>query len=348
MNLVFKADGLSVGEGAFLLACCNHTDDRGYVIAHMRQLADEAHMKMTAAKANKQRLIQRGLLAAGERYSPKNGARIADLYRVNLTLLASMERARKDYGPSLVEELSFADPQETPSSAPPSESDPGAGPDADPPPSESDGGGSDSDGALSESDGRRGSESDPLLPPSSAPSSLSPRAGDADASGVNSPVGERESKASPGGQNPSGAELPPQRKGSNQSAAAGVGRIMGAYSAALGRPVLNGTRAKLERQAVELLAQGLPEAWLCDRARELAARGWSDLVRHAERSTVPVEVRRDEPGSGRPGLPEWCGECGDGTGTAARLNPRFRKVGPEDARELCPRCHPDRVGPATA
>ncbi|MEV7471688.1 hypothetical protein AB0O20_35120, partial [Streptomyces kronopolitis] len=133
MNLVFQAEGLSVGEGAFLMACANHTDDRGYVIASMQQLADEAHMKMTAAKANKQRLIQRGLLAAGERYSPKNGARIADLYRVNLTLLASMKRARTDYGPTLIENLSFITPQETPRSAPPSDSDPGGG-------SESDGG----------------------------------------------------------------------------------------------------------------------------------------------------------------------------------------------------------------
>lgn len=113
MNLVFQADGLSVGEGAFLMACCNHTDDRGYVIASMRQLADEAHMKLTAAKSNKQKLIKRGLLARSDRYSPKNGAQLADLYRVNLDLLASMKRARTDYGPTLVEELTFDVPQGT-------------------------------------------------------------------------------------------------------------------------------------------------------------------------------------------------------------------------------------------
>ncbi|MDQ0935065.1 hypothetical protein [Streptomyces turgidiscabies] len=120
-----------------------------------------------------------------------------------------------------------------------------------------------------------------------------------------------------------------------------------AYAAGLGRPVLNGTRTKLERQAVELLAQGLPEAWLCDRARELAARGWSDLAQHAERSTAPLPS--DLPAqSSRPGLPDWCGECGDGTGTAARLNPRFRKVGPAGNREECPRCHPNRQHASTA
>ncbi|MER6695484.1 hypothetical protein, partial [Streptomyces minutiscleroticus] len=81
-------------------------------------------MKMTAAKSNKQRLIGRGLLASAERYSPKNGARIADLYRVNLDLLASMKRTRTDYGPAVVEELSFSSPQQNSSSDPPSDSDP--------------------------------------------------------------------------------------------------------------------------------------------------------------------------------------------------------------------------------
>lgn len=119
---------------------------------------------------------------------------------------------------------------------------------------------------------------------------------------------------------------------------------MAAYAAALGRPVLNGRRAKLDGQAAELLAQGLPEAWLCDRARELAERGWCDLVRHAERSTAPLQT--DTSGK-RDGLPEWCGECGDTTGGAAKFNARFRRVGSDGNREECPRCHPNRVA-ATA
>ncbi|MFG2794242.1 hypothetical protein [Streptomyces sp. NPDC048419] len=86
--------------------------DSGYVIASMRQLADESHMKMTAAKSNKQKLVQRGLLTSSERFSPRNGARIADLYRVHLDLLAGMKRERSDYGPTLVEEVTFNIPQE--------------------------------------------------------------------------------------------------------------------------------------------------------------------------------------------------------------------------------------------
>lgn len=163
MNLVFQAEGLSVGEGAFLMACCNHTDDRGYVIAHMQQIADEAHMSLRSAQDQKKRLIKRQLLATKERYSPKNRARIADLYRVNLDLLTSMRRQRKDYGPSLVEELTFDEPsQDNPSS------DPGA--DSAPPPA-------DSAPPPAKSAGDGGAKSAPLLLPSSSPSSLSGEAG---------------------------------------------------------------------------------------------------------------------------------------------------------------------------
>ncbi|MDX2295868.1 MULTISPECIES: hypothetical protein [Streptomyces] len=110
MNLVFQAAGLKVGEGAFLMACANHTDDKGYVIAHMQQLADEAHMSLRSARDQRAALEKRGLLKAKDRYSPKNGAQIANLFRINLTLLASMQRKPKDYGPSLVEELTFDAP----------------------------------------------------------------------------------------------------------------------------------------------------------------------------------------------------------------------------------------------
>ncbi|MBC9730234.1 hypothetical protein [Streptomyces sp. TRM68367] len=261
MNLVFQAEGLSVGEGAFLLACCNHTDAKGYVIASMQQLADEAHMKMTAAKANKQRLIQRGLLASKERYSPKNRARIADLYRVNLELLASMKRARTDYGPTLVEELTFAAPQETPSSDPPSESDPTPRRNPTPPrrnPTP----------PPSESDGTGGADSDPLLPPSSSPSSLPPVTADAEgASGTATDGGEREAAA-------------PE--------ATGADAVVDAYVQALGRPLLNGSRERLRAQAEQLLAAGYPVGWLAERAAEMPANGWRDLVQHAEKTRVPI------------------------------------------------------------
>lgn len=339
MNLVFQADGLSVGEGAFLMACCNHTDAKGYVIASMQQLADEAHLKESAAKSNKQKLIQRGLLASSERYSPKNGARIADLYRVNLELLASMKRARTDYGPTLVEELTFKVPQENPRSDPPSDSDPPRGRNPTPPrriPTP----------PRSDPDPAPPSDSDPLLLPSKTPSSLSSVSGGADGTRDVPPDGERETEApaEDHNSNPSGTELPQQRERSDKSAAA-RDRIVAAYAAVLGRPVLNGTKAKLEKQAVELLAQGLPEAWLCDRVREMAPRGWSDLAQHAERSTAPLTQTTTK--HRRSGLPDWCTKCGPGS-PAARLNPRFRTLGEMGTGEKCPNCHPDRVNAAGA
>ncbi|MEU9438368.1 hypothetical protein [Streptomyces sp. NPDC048252] len=183
----------------------------------------------------------------------------------------------------------------------------------------------------------------PLGFPSGFTSGLSPVTGNAEASGNLPPDGEREIKAAPEEGNPSGADVPHQRERSEHPTAAG-GRIVDAYEAVLGRPVMNGTRAKLEGQAVELLAQGLPESWLCDRARELAARRWSDLALHAERSTAPLPSEGRTAVS-RPGLPEWCGKCGEGT-PAARLNPRFRTLGPVGTGEQCPNCHPARTARA--
>ncbi|MET8788006.1 hypothetical protein [Streptomyces sp. NPDC004589] len=333
MNLVFQADDLNVGQFAFLMACANHTDDRGYVIAHMQQIADEAHMSLRTAQAKRAELEKRNLVKSAPRFSPKNGAQIANLFRINLDLLQSMKRARKDYGATLIEELTFDTAlKENPSSDPHADSAPPPARSAPPhanlaPP------GADLAGAG-------GADLAPLLLPSSSPSSLSPVVSDAGALGNAPSDEERETEAAPGGANPSGAEVPRQRETSRESAAAS-GRVVAAYAAVLGRPVLNGTRAKLERQAVELLAQGLPEAWLCDRAREMAGRGWTDLVRHAEMSSAPIATVAS--GQSRSGLPEWCGQCGEGT-PAARRNPRFRTLGELGSGEKCPRCHPDVAG----
>ncbi|MFD5899801.1 hypothetical protein [Streptomyces sp. NPDC060366] len=322
MNMVFQADGLSVGEGAFLLACCNHTDDRGYVIASMQQLADEAHMKERTARDNKQRLIKRGLLAAAERYHPKTGARIADLYRVNLDLLGRMKRKRTDYGPTVIEELTFAAPEETagqtPRQIPP------------PPPADSAAPPADSAAPPADSAGGVPAESAPLLLPSPTPSSLS---GPGRPSGDGSEVGrERESEAAPVDKRQAPAEGQQQPE---------VERVVAAYAAAAGRPVINGTRVRLRSAAAELLAAGLPAGWLADRAAEMPARGWTDLERHVERSTVPIPSQQsaEKPSNG---LPSWCGACGDGN-PAAQHNRRFRTLTGLPGGELCPDCHPERV-----
>ncbi|MDQ0577900.1 hypothetical protein [Streptomyces rishiriensis] len=105
MRLVFQADNLSVSEGAFLMACCQHADARGYVSEPLQLLADEAHMLLPAAQDTEQQLIQRGLLLSAVRTDPANG-QLSDLRRVDLSLLADIQRTYIDYGPTDAE--SFA------------------------------------------------------------------------------------------------------------------------------------------------------------------------------------------------------------------------------------------------
>lgn len=325
MNLVFRADGLNTGEFAFLMACCNHTDDRGYVIASMQQLADEAHLKMTAAKANKQRLIKRGLLAAKERYSPKNGARISDLYRVNLKLLAEMKRQRVDYGPSIVEELSFAASQETPSSDPPSDSDSPPGSDYDPPPS-------DYDPPPSDSDGDAGSDSDPLLLPSSSPSSLSGVDGEQQES-QGSVAGEREA-AEPKTNNSTDS---PAGVGASNDVAKVMDAYLAAYMSALKMPPSPNETRSVHDGVVVLLEAGRSVGNLCALVADLPAKGWTDLVQHARRNpetkAAPVADRK-----------AWCGECNGGREPMSAAE-RMRE-NDQGRMEKC-HCHPGYV-PAQA
>ncbi|MFE3996547.1 hypothetical protein ACFXPW_33415 [Streptomyces goshikiensis] len=261
INLVFQAGGLSVGEGAFLMACANHTDDKGYVIAHIRQIADEAHMSHRSAQDQKARLEKRGLLRSKDRFNPKNGAQVANLFRINLTMLAGMKRPKRDYGPSLVEELTFGPPQgqneENPSSPPHADLAP---PHADLAPPHAD---------LAPP---RGADLAPLLLPSPSPSSLS---GLGSPSGDADPVGEREA-ATPEG-HPSGT-----------GAGTDADVVVDAYEAAAGRRLVKGTRAALRSQAVELLAAGRPVGWLAARAAEMPGHGWVNLIKHCERSRVPI------------------------------------------------------------
>ncbi|WP_371631858.1 helix-turn-helix domain-containing protein [Streptomyces sp. NBC_00341] len=75
----------------------------------------------------------------------------------------------------------------------------------------------------------------------------------------------------------------------------GADRVVDAYEVAAGRRLLNGTRTGLRAQAVELLAAGRPVEWVAARAAEMPGNGWTDLVKHCERSRVPI------PGQAGPG-----------------------------------------------
>ncbi|MGV9892067.1 hypothetical protein [Streptomyces sp. NPDC003395] len=268
MNLVFGAEGLNVGEGAFLMACANHTDDRGYVIAHMQQLADEAHMSLRSAQDQRKRLEKRDLIKVKDRYSPKNGAQIANLFRINLALLERMQRQRKDYGPTLIEELTFA---ERPSSDPHAKSaPPSLAPRADLAPPRADLAPPPADLAPPAP-----ARSAPLLLPSSSPSSLPPVPDATGAAQVpTSADKERETAA------------PKEQPYSAAGEAADV--VVNAYEAAAGARLVNGTRVALRAQAAELLEAGRPVDWLCARAAEMPSKGWVDLIKHCAMSKVPI------------------------------------------------------------
>ncbi len=120
------------------------------------------------------------------------------------------------------------------------------------------------------------------------------------------------------------APAPPrERTESGNDTPAPAQTVLDAYAQALGRPVTNGARTKLLGHAQSLLAAGYPAAWLADRAREMAAKGWTDLEQHAERSTVPLP---------RPARPPWCGQCDENS----------RLILDKDGYPLrrCPTCRP--------
>ncbi|OKI16597.1 hypothetical protein A6A07_11355 [Streptomyces sp. CB03911] len=108
-------------------------------------------------------------------------------------------------------------------------------------------------------------------------------------------------------------------------------RVLAAYEEALGRPLFGDSRSKLLDDAAERLAAGVPLAWLCDRARELVANGWTDLAKHCDRSTVPTVRKAVDSRS------DWCGHCQD-------PNHRMRKDPARDNELVpCDDCHPAAV-----
>lgn len=361
MNLVFGAEGLNVGEGAFLMACANHTDAKGYVIASMQQLADEAHMSLRSARDQKSRLVKRKLLLAKPRFNPKNGAQIANLFRMNLVLLERMQRARKDYGPTLVEELTFGEPPaEKTRSAPPADSAPpparSAAPPADlaPPPAKSAGDGDARSAALllpsSSPSSLSGDAPSPQTPPgpgaaetgereTPAPTDTPPtqqRAADAaeaapeETTAASSGAGqESDPDASPvaGPEVPGPREEPPPDASDVSPQTADAARaVVESYVAACGPAgvvAIRPVRERLLQQARELLGDGCPAQWLADRAAEMPGKRWTDLALHAQRSKVPMTAAGAAP---RRAPDPHCPTC-HGSGKAE--DPvTFRPLGP--------------------
>lgn len=121
MALVFGADGLNASEKLLLLAYCNHTDAHGYCWPSIARLADETGMSVRTIHRTNNSLRAKGLIKSVRRVNPKTGESITNLTRINLALLASMQRPARDYGDNLVEQITFDD--QTPSDLPMCQSD---------------------------------------------------------------------------------------------------------------------------------------------------------------------------------------------------------------------------------
>lgn len=148
------------------------------------------------------------------------------------------------------------------------------------------------------------SEGAPATPFSSVPS---------DSSSISSPLVPGSATAAPADER----EIAPEDQ------------ILNAYVKALGRPVASSIGNKIRDQAGKLLADGLPAWWIADRAKELAANGWTDLAKHCEMSKIPVETQRPD------GLAAPC----------TTHDPHFRMIRDKDTGDVveCDTCHPAAV-----
>lgn len=107
--------------------------------------------------------------------------------------------------------------------------------------------------------------------------------------------------------------------------------VLAAYEDAIGRPLLGKVREQMEADARLRLEKGFPVAWLIDRARELAAKGWADLGLHCDRSTVPIHAGRV-----------------DGLAKPCDAHDPFNRFVTNDEGDLipCPTCHPAALAAA--
>ncbi|MFE2945234.1 helix-turn-helix domain-containing protein [Streptomyces sp. NPDC059255] len=115
-----------------------------------------------------------------------------------------------------------------------------------------------------------------------------------------------------------GSQPSPQPQEREREAAApegsGADVVVEAYVRALGRPLLNGARQELRAQAVSLLATGVYALeWLCERAAEMPALGYRDLVQHAQhpRHRLPGQAGPSG-GGGRERCPDHPARYRDG------------------------------------
>ncbi|MGY0065202.1 helix-turn-helix domain-containing protein (plasmid) [Streptomyces sp. LZ34] len=113
MAMVFAAGGIEAKERLLLLAYTNRCDAHGYCWPGEDRLVEETGMSASTVRRAKKNLINMGLIKSLRRPDTSN------LTRVNIALLASMKRPKRDYDDNLVERIAFTDPAATPSKGAP-------------------------------------------------------------------------------------------------------------------------------------------------------------------------------------------------------------------------------------
>ncbi|CAK7288646.1 conserved hypothetical protein [Streptomyces misionensis JCM 4497] len=115
-----------------------------------------------------------------------------------------------------------------------------------------------------------------------------------------------------------------------------VDKVMGAFIAAYmttaGLPPRPDAVQSVRTAAAALLSVGRSVGNLCTLAAELGAKGWTDLVKHAQ---MNPEAAVRPAGVGKP----WCGECNNGQ---EPMSAAQRMVETESGMAKC-RCHPGYV-----
>lgn len=111
MQMVFDAGDLTSAEKSVLLAYCNFTDAHGYCWPGVERIADMTGISVRTIKRTRAALTERGLLGSKRRLN-STGQSITSMTRVNLTMLADLKRPARNYDDNVIEEITFAAPEQ--------------------------------------------------------------------------------------------------------------------------------------------------------------------------------------------------------------------------------------------
>jgi hypothetical protein len=111
-----------------------------------------------------------------------------------------------------------------------------------------------------------------------------------------------------------------------------IDAYIAAYMTTAGLPPRPDAVRSVRAAAEGLLSVGRSVGNLCILAAELGAKGWTDLVKHAQ---MNPEAATRPTGSSKP----WCGECNGGR---APMSAAERMVETETGMAKC-RCHPGYI-----